>query len=123
MSITRFITIPFAVVVAVTATAAPFARANAQGDKPAAPDAADPKAAVPPVRYDSAFARYRPNAEAEVGAWRDANDHVGRIGGWRVYGREAIEDPKTSPPPAAGSWNEGGEAAKAKHGQPHRGPR
>ena len=55
-------------------------------------DPGDPRAAVPPVEYRSAFSRYRPNVEAEVGSWREKNDEVRRIGGWRVYGREAIVD-------------------------------
>ena len=52
-------------------------------------DAADPKAAVPPLIYRSAFEGYRPNTEAEVGKWRETNDKVGRIGGWRAYAKEA----------------------------------
>ena len=55
-------------------------------------DPGDPRAAVPPVEYRSAFSRYRPNVEAEVGSWREKNAEVGRIGGWRVYGREASAD-------------------------------
>ncbi len=54
-------------------------------------DSSDPKASVPPVTYRSAFAGYRPNVEEKVGSWRDANDSVGRIGGWRVYAKEARE--------------------------------
>ena len=121
MSPGRFTTIVFAVVVVMTAIG-PFARANGQGGKAAPRDPADPNAAVPPVRYDSAFARYRLNAEAEVGAWRDTNDNVGRIGGWRVYGREAIEEPKAAPPPAAGGGGRG-PAAKPEHPHEQRGPR
>lgn len=121
MSFARFTLILLAVVAAM-AVAGPFARANGQGGKVAARDPGDPKAAVPPVRYESAFARYRPNAEAEVGAWRDANDNVGRIGGWRVYGREAIAEPKAEHPPAPGlSGN--GRSAKPEHGHEHRGAR
>ena len=52
-------------------------------------DAADPKAGVPPLVYRSAFEGYRPNTEAEVGKWRETNDLVGRIGGWRAYAKEA----------------------------------
>ena len=54
-------------------------------------DSSDPKAGVPPVTYRSAFAGYRPNVEEKVGSWRDVNDSVGRIGGWRVYAKEARE--------------------------------
>lgn len=54
-------------------------------------DSRDPKAGVPPATYRSAFAGYRPNVEEKVGSWKDANDIVGRIGGWRVYAKEARE--------------------------------
>lgn len=118
MSWSRFTFILFAVVVA-----APLTHANAQGGKGVVRDPGDPKAAVPPVRYESAFARYRPNAEAEVGAWRDTNDNVGRIGGWRIYGREAIAEPKTDNPTAAGGRSESGPAPKPEQGHPHRGAR
>lgn len=63
-------------------------------------DPGDPKAAVPPVEYRSAFSRYRPNVEAEVGSWREKNDEVRRIGGWRVYGREAIENSNAAEKPS-----------------------
>jgi hypothetical protein len=118
MSRSRFTFILFAVVVA-----APFAHATAQGGKGAARDPGDPKAAVPPVRYDSPFARYRPNAEVEVGVWRDTNDHVGRIGGWRVYGREAVAEPKGDNPPVDIGRNGSGAAPKPENGHQHRGPR
>jgi hypothetical protein len=39
----------------------------------------------------SYFSGYKPQQEVKVGNWRDANDQVGRIGGWRVYTREAAE--------------------------------
>lgn len=55
----------------------------------ARPDSGDPRASVPPVSYRSAFAGYRPNVEEKVGSWKDANDRVGRIGGWRAYAKEA----------------------------------
>lgn len=116
MSRTRSTSVLIAVVVAV---AAPFALANAQGDKTTVRDPGDPKTTVPPVRYDSAFAGYRLNADVEVARWRDVNDNVGRIGGWRVYGREAIVDPKADPVPAGGTGGRGA-AAKPQHGQMQR---
>jgi hypothetical protein len=62
---------------------------------PAAPDPLDPQAKVPAVSFESSFARYRRLAEGAPIAWREANDTVTRIGGWRVYLREA------QPPAAA----------------------
>lgn len=97
--------------VASAALALPMLGAAAPGNadsaaKPAAPsgksaDASDPKAAVPPLIYRSAFQGYRPNAEAEVGNWKEANDRVGRIGGWRVYAKEAMQPETAASAPAA----------------------
>jgi hypothetical protein len=110
---------PFSILIAVFAAAAgSSAPAGAQSAKGAPRDPGDPAAAVPPVRYESAFARYRPNAEVEVGPWRNANDNVGRIGGWRVYGREAVSDAdaKARPEPSGSS---GGVATKQERGHAH----
>jgi hypothetical protein len=56
-----------------------------------ATDPADARIAVPPVRYESSLRGYRRADSEPVGNWRDANDTVGRIGGWRAYAREASE--------------------------------
>ena len=39
--------------------------------------------------WASAFEGYQPFAQAPLAPWRDSNDTVGRIGGWRAYAREA----------------------------------
>ena len=89
----------FAAIVCASA-ATTIANAEAQQAPPTvARDPGDPRAAVPPVEYRSAFSRYRPNVEAEVGSWREKNDEVRRIGGWRVYGREAIADSSAAEQP------------------------
>jgi len=62
-------------------------------------DPADPKAVVPPTDYRSAFDAYRKHREQKVESWKDANDNVGRIGGWRTYAREAHQpDPPAARP-------------------------
>jgi hypothetical protein len=110
----------FAVFVFVAVAALPVTGAEAQGTLPgaAAPagmrDPGDPRAIVPPAAYMSAFRRYRPNADVEVGAWRDLNDNVGRIGGWRVYGREASADPIAPGKPIANGKAEGPSPAPAQ---------
>ena len=38
--------------------------------------------------YRSAFEGYRRYDDQPVGSWREANDLVGRIGGWQAYARE-----------------------------------
>lgn len=58
--------------------------------RPAA-NPADAKASVPPVAHSSPFAGYRPHGEAKPAPWREVNDEVGRIGGWKAYAREAYE--------------------------------
>lgn len=64
---------------------------------PAQPDPLDPKAAVPALAYESSFAQYRRLGDEKALSWREANDTVARIGGWRVYAREA-QQPEAVPP-------------------------
>ena len=68
----------------------------------AAPDPLDAKAKVPALVYESALANYVRMAELKPIPWREANDTVTRIGGWRVYAREAQqpETPLLAAPPA-----------------------
>ena len=75
----------------LTAQAQPAAKA-------ARPDPLDPKASVPALSYESSFAQYRRMGDEKPVSWRDANDTVARIGGWRVYAREAQQP---DPAPAA----------------------
>jgi len=41
------------------------------------------------LSYASPLSGYRAWDDQQVKSWRDANDRVGRIGGWRAYSREA----------------------------------
>ena len=103
----------------------PFA-ANAQAQpkmqqaRQASDQRADPlnaQASVPPLLHESAFAQYRRLTDVQVGSWRDANDTVTRIGGWRAYAREAAQPaPPAAPVPAASASPPGikpSEPAKA----------
>ena len=68
------------------------------------PDPMNADAAVPALTYLSSFANYRRlSEESKPLSWREANDAVARIGGWRVYAREAqTPDPAPAAPvPAA----------------------
>jgi hypothetical protein len=66
------------------------------------PDPLDPKADVPAVRYQSPFAQPARAAHPAPIGWREANDAVARIGGWRAYAREAQHpEPVAAPAPAA----------------------
>lgn len=46
-----------------------------------------PNAAIS-LRYSAVLSAYRAYSEQPVQAWRETIDRVGRIGGWRTYGRE-----------------------------------
>jgi len=71
------------------------------------PDPADARAAVPPVAYTSPFSGYARVGEGKPVSWREANDTVARIGGWRVYSREAQIPEAVAPAPAGGSGHSG----------------
>jgi hypothetical protein len=65
------------------------------------PDPLDADAAVPALTYTSSL---KPGAQQTSDAplsWREANDTVARIGGWRVYARQAAQPaPDATPAPA-----------------------
>jgi|CXWL01.1.fsa_nt_gi hypothetical protein len=85
--------------VVLTAQAQPVAGAHR-------PDPLDPWARVPRLTYESPFKSYKRLGDEKPVSWREANDTVTRIGGWRAYAREAQQpesDPAKSmplPPPA-----------------------
>jgi len=110
---------------ALTPLLMPFA-ANAQAQpkmqqaRQASDQRADPlnaQASVPPLLHESAFAKYRRLTDVPVGSWRDANDTVTRIGGWRAYAREAAQPASPAAPVPAASASPAGmnpsEPAKA----------
>lgn len=80
-------------------------------------DPLDATAAVPPLAHRSALHAYRRLDQNTALSWREANDRVGRIGGWRAYAREA-NAPEADADAATGP---GADAAVAPmpHG-PHR---
>lgn len=70
--------------------------------KTARPDPLDSTASVPALRHASSLPTTpRPGDDKPI-SWRDANDTVARIGGWRVYAREA-QQPDPLPAAASGS--------------------
>lgn len=78
--------------------------ANAQAPAPPAPAATATEAA--PAKFRSAFEGYQPYTDEKTVNWKEANDSVGRIGGWREYAKEAREpsapDAAAKPDPHAG---------------------
>lgn len=82
----------------------------AQGQARPAPDASVGKAIDgPAVAYESAFKGYRKLEDQPVASWRDANDLVHRLGGWKAFASGKVPDdskalsgdakPAQSPPP------------------------
>jgi len=84
-----------------------------------------PPAAAWPVelQYTSPLSGYRAYDEQPVESWREANERVGRIGGWRAYARETMADPAEVKPAAADAHagHHGGtqDRGRAAPGSPH----
>ena len=65
------------------------------------PDPLDPRATVPAQTYASSLKLDQRIASEGPTSWREANDTVTRIGGWRIYAREASQSaPESKPTPA-----------------------
>ena len=73
-----------------------------------AQNAAPPTAATESaaISFRSAMEGYQPYADEKTVSWKEANDNVGRIGGWREYAKEArqpqVPDAAAKPDPHAG---------------------
>jgi hypothetical protein len=96
--------LPCGLVSALCAAAA--AGAFAAPVQPTLADPLDPQAPVPQTVHRSALAGYRAYQALPPPDWRAANDKVGRIGGWRVYLREA-QQPATDPAAGAHDHHKG----------------
>ena len=70
---------------------ADMATANPVAAAPASPRATSG------LDYVSVFARYKPYRDEKTGSWREANDSVERIGGWRIYAKEAQQPDSAAP--------------------------
>jgi hypothetical protein len=75
-------------------------------------DPLDASAGVPPLVYRSSLVPSRSADADKPITWREANDTVTRIGGWRTYAREAQEPvpAQTAPSPAASASTPNGTA-------------
>lgn len=80
-----------AVVFTLSSAGAALAQAAAESPSHSQPAAG--------VSYQSTLEDYRRFTEEKLTSWQEANDTVGRIGGWRTYAREA-QQPADSPPAA-----------------------
>lgn len=59
------------------------------------------------LQYFSVFTRYRSFREQPLSSWKETNDTVGKIGGWRFYARDAQQ-------PGTGASADGAESDAEK---------
>jgi hypothetical protein len=81
-----------------------------------------------PLRYQSAFADYKPYSDVDLGNWRALNDTVGvaaiKQGGHAGHSATAMPSPASAPAPAgAASSAMPSPEAPSKHHSHHRGPK
>ena len=57
----------------------------------------DVQAATPALHYQSPLKAYQGFSEQPLHNWHEANELVGRIGGWRTYAQEPWESPPAEP--------------------------
>lgn len=50
--------------------------------------------------YQSSFQNYQRYSASDIEAWKQANDTVKDIGGWREYAKEITKNQDTKPPSA-----------------------
>ncbi|PHV00186.1 hypothetical protein CSQ88_18620 [Iodobacter sp. BJB302] len=74
--------------------------AAAQSDESSVP--------VTRLEYHSVLVQYQPYREQVLIPWREANDTVAKIGGWRVYAKEARQAsaPQAQPDASHGAAHE-----------------
>lgn len=62
--------------------------------------------------FRSALEGYQPYTDEKIVNWKEANDVVGRIGGWRAYAKEAREPDAAAGNAASTATVQGGRDAK-----------
>ncbi len=66
---------------------------------------------APALEYVSPIRDYKGYERQSIQSWKEANDNVGRIGGWRNYSRETSQGQPSPSSPAAS----GGSAPHSNH--------
>ena len=89
------------IVIALLMTVSPT-RAQGASERAARADPLDPRAPVPALTYQSPLAGYRALGDNKAVPWKDANETVNRIGGWKAYAREAQQSDAPGPAPGQG---------------------
>jgi hypothetical protein len=85
------------------------------------PDPLDAGAPAPQLSYQSPLEHYQGWRDQPLESWREANELVGRIGGWRTYAQEPYSEPAQAEAPAAAPVAVPLEPAAAPRGHQHHG--
>lgn len=101
---------------AVAGSAAGLVHAQNAPGRAERADPLDARAPVPAAPYASPLAGYRRLGDDRRVSWKDANETVNRIGGWRVYAREAQQPDAAGSAPAAGAVPAPAAGAAPAHG-------
>jgi len=101
---------------AVMCSAAALGHAQNASGRAERADPLDAKAPVPATAYASPLAGYRRLGDDKRVSWKDANETVNRIGGWRAYAREAQQPDAAGSAPAAGTTPAPSAGAAPAHG-------
>ena len=101
---------------AVMCSAAALGHAQNAPGRAERADPLDAKAPVPAATYASPLAGYRRLGDDKRVSWKDANETVNRIGGWRAYAREAQQPDAAGSAPAAGTTLAPSTGAAPAHG-------
>ena len=64
------------------------------------------------LTYRSVLENYQPYSAQQVQPWRESNDNVGRIGGWRAYAKETGQTDDEKPTEAEAGTRAGHPADK-----------
>lgn len=81
-------------ILAISTIAPVHARHKPEESAPAITESSPstPRLRVP--EYQSPLTAYKPYQEKDSPGWKELNDRVGELGGWRYYAREAFESEK-----------------------------
>jgi hypothetical protein len=71
------------------------------------------------VQFKSSFSGYVPYSEQSIESWREANDRVGEIGGWRAYAKEAHRTRAPSEPQDLTSQAQAQSQSQPQHSHSH----
>ena len=87
-----------ALAIACGAAASMVAIPVAQGQARPSPDTAAAKRVdTPVVAYESPFKGYRKLEDQPVASWREANDLVHQLGGWKAFASGKVPDAPAAP--------------------------